>query len=488
MWQYCRMTNEILTPDEMRQAEAMAIAGGIPSLQLMENAGSAVTAEILNRYKKCALTVLCGPGNNGGDGFVVARLLAAKKWPVNVYLMGELKALKGDADVMAKKWKGPISNIAAFKSSIGGKSNPGLIVDAIFGIGLNRDFDIGVVDDIIRAEVPVIAIDVPSGVDGATGEQRGCSVIADLTVTFFRKKPAHVLLPGRTLCGEIVVADIGISECVADALPVRIYENIRNDLLSLQPEHHKFHRGHAFVWSGPEFSTGAARLAALAAARCGAGLTTILGSRDALLVHANHVSSIMLKPVESLEDLQSVWDDNRQKAFCIGPAAGINDMTRQVALLMLKTSWPVVLDADALTVFANAPEELFQSINAIEGRSVVLTPHEGEFQRLFGDIPGNKIQRTQMAAKISGAAVVLKGADTVIAIASGFAHVNTNAPPKLATAGSGDVLAGIITSLLAQGFEAFMAACAGVWMHGDAANRCAKRSIMAEDLLAELGK
>ncbi len=481
------MTHEILTPDQMRQAEAMAIAGGIPSLQLMENAGSAVTAEILNRYKKCALTVLCGPGNNGGDGFVVARLLAAKKWPVNVYLMGELKALKGDADVMAKKWKGPISNIAAFKSSIGGKSNPGLIVDAIFGIGLNRDFDIGVVDDIIRAEVPVIAIDVPSGVDGATGEQRGCSVIADLTVTFFRKKPAHVLLPGRTLCGEIVVADIGISECVADAMPVRIYENIRNDLLSLQPEHHKFHRGHAFVWSGPEFSTGAARLAALAAARCGAGLTTILGSRDALRVHANHVSSIMLRPVESLEDLQPVWDDNRQKAFCIGPAAGINDMTRKVAMRMLKTGFPVVLDADALTVFAHEPEELFQAIKAIKGRPVVLTPHEGEFERLFKNLPGNKIQRTQMAAKVSGAAVVLKGADTVIAIGDGYAHVNTNAPPKLATAGSGDVLAGIITSWLAQGYDEFMSACAGVWQHGDAANRCNKRSIIAEDLIAELG-
>ena len=389
---------------------------------------------------------------------------------------------------MAAKCKDQVADFAAFKSAVSGKSRPGLIVDAIFGIGLNRDFDMAWADTINNAEIPVVAIDVPSGVDGLTGEQRSCSVIADLTVTFFRKKPAHVLLPGRTLCGEIVVADIGISGDIADALPLRVYENPAFDLLALRPEHHKFHRGHAMVWSGPEFSTGAARLAAQAAAQCGAGLTTILGSRDALHVHANHVSSIMLKPVESLEDLQPVWDDNRQKAFCIGPAAGINDMTRQVALLMLKTGWPVVLDADALTVFANAPKELFQSINAIEGRSVVLTPHEGEFQRLFGDIPGNKIQRTQMAAKISGAAVVLKGADTVIAIASGFAHVNTNAPPKLATAGSGDVLAGIITSLLAQGFDAFMAACAGVWMHGDAANRCAKRSIMAEDLLAELGK
>lgn len=488
MWHYGKMTNEILTPDEMRQAEALAIVGGIPSSQLMENAGRAVAVEILKRYKKCAVAILCGPGNNGGDGFVVARFLAAKKWPVKVYLVGKRKALKGDAAKMAAKWQGQVVDFAAFKAAVSGKSRPGLIVDAVFGIGLNRDFDMAWADTINNAEIPVVAIDVPSGVDGLTGEQRSCSVIADLTVTFFRKKPAHVLLPGRTLCGEIVVADIGISGDIADALPLRVYENPAFDLLALRPEHHKFHRGHAMVWSGPEFSTGAARLAAQAAAQCGAGLTTILGSRDALHVHANHVSSIMLKTIENLDDLQPVLDDNRKKAFCIGPAAGVNDMTRKFALRMLKTGWPVVLDADALTVFANAPEELFQSINAIEGRSVVLTPHEGEFQRLFGDIPGNKIQRTQMAAKISGAAVVLKGADTVIAIASGFAHVNTNAPPKLATAGSGDVLAGIITSLLAQGFDAFMAACAGVWMHGDAANRCAKRSIMAEDLLAELGK
>ncbi len=487
MWHYGRMTNEILTPDEMKQAEALAIASGIPSLQLMENAGRAVAVEILKRYKKCAVAIICGPGNNGGDGFVVARLLAAKKWPVKIYLVDERKKIKGDAAKMAAKWKDQVADFAASKRAVSGKSRPGLIVDAIFGIGLNRDFDMAWADTINNAEIPVVAIDVPSGVDGLTGEQRGCSVVADLTVTFFRKKPAHVLLPGRTLCGEIIVADIGISGEIVDALPIRVFENAKNDLLALFPEHHKSNRGHAMIWSGPELSTGAARMAAKAAACSGAGLTTILGSRDALRVHAHHVSSIMLKSVESLADLQSVLDDKRQKAFCIGPAAGVNDMTRKVALRMLKTGWPVVLDADALTVFATEPEELFLAIKAVRGRPVVLTPHEGEFERLFKNLPGNKIQRTQMAAKTSGAAVVLKGADTVIAIASGFAQVNTNAPPKLATAGSGDVLAGIITSLLAQGNNEFMSASAGVWNHGDAANRCVKRAIIAEDLIAELG-
>jgi ADP-dependent NAD(P)H-hydrate dehydratase / NAD(P)H-hydrate epimerase len=289
------------------------------------------------------------------------------------------------------------------------------------------------------------------------------------------------------MCGEIVEADIGISDEIAYSLHVKVHENSQSDRLALSPEQHKFHRGHAFIWSGPELSTGAARLAAMAAARTGAGLTTILGSREALRIHAGHVSSIMLRQVENLEDLRPVLEDKRKKAFCIGPAAGINDMTRKVAFHMLKTGWPVVLDADALTVFADEPEALFQAIKAVKWRDVVLTPHEGEFARLFKDITGNKIQRAQFAAEISGACIVLKGADTVIAIPSGFASVNTNAPSKLATAGSGDVLAGIITSWLAQGYDDFMSASAGVWQHGEAANRCSKRSIIAEDLIAELG-
>jgi ADP-dependent NAD(P)H-hydrate dehydratase / NAD(P)H-hydrate epimerase len=484
-------TSEILTPEQMYEADALAIAGGIPALTLMENAGRAVVGEITKRFKKCAVAVICGPGNNGGDGFAVARLLAAKKWHVRVYLVGERKALKGDAAKMATKWKGPVGNFQDFENCIGGKSGHKLIVDAIYGAGLNRDFPGYLADGMHGAAIPIVSIDVPSGIDGLTGQVRHACPIADLTVTFHRKKPAHVLQPGRRLCGEIVVADIGIPDDVTDQLPIRIYENTAPDLPDPRAFEHKFQRGHALVWSGDELSTGASRLTALAAARSGAGLTTLIGSHNALCVHAQHLTSVMLKPVENLEDLRVVLLDERLSAVCIGPAAGISDITRKAVLRILKSGIDTVLDADALTVFAVAPEELFGAIKALPNRVVVMTPHQGEFARLFSDLCGesvSKVERVVKAAERSGARIILKGSDTVIANPNGFAKVNTNAPPKLATAGSGDVLAGIVTGLLAQGMDGFNAACAAVWLHGDAANRCERRTPIAEDLIAELGK
>jgi ADP-dependent NAD(P)H-hydrate dehydratase / NAD(P)H-hydrate epimerase len=481
------MTLEILTPQQMYDADALAIKGGVPSLRLMENAGRAVVAEIVKRFKRCTVAVVCGPGNNGGDGFVVARLLAAKKWPVRVYLVGERKALKGDAAKMAAKWKGRIGSFEDFVKLTGGVGH-GLIVDAIYGAGLNKDFSGWLADGLHGAGVPIVSIDVPSGVDGLTGQPRHCSVIANLTVTFFRKKPAHVLQPGRRLCGEVVVTDIGIGADIADALPIRIYENAKPHQPDLDLYEHKYRRGHAVVWSGGELNTGASRLAAQAAARIGAGLTTLVGTAEALRVHAAHVSSIMLKQVETRDDLRVLLDDRRIKAMCIGPAAGVTDMTRKATLRMLKSGIDMVIDAAALTVFADAPDDLFAAIKAKPERLVVLTPHEGEFARLFGEIAGSKIERACEAAKRSGAVVVLKGSDTVIANSHGFACVNTNAPPTLATAGSGDVLAGIITGLMAQGMDGYGLACAAVWLHGDAANRVTRRTLIAEDLIEALGQ
>ena len=482
--------SEILTPKQLYEADALAIASGTASLTLMKNAGRAVADVIMERFKKCPVAVICGPGNNGGDGFVVARLLATKKWPVRVYLVGERDALKGDAAKMAAKWKGPVGNFKDFENGIGGKSGHRLIVDAIYGAGLNRDFPGYLADGIHGAGVPVVSIDVPSGVDGHTGRSRNCSVIADLTVTFFRKKPAHVLQPGRRLCGEVIVADIGIPDEVADALPIRIYENSRPDLPYLHADTHKFRRGHAVIWSGPELATGAARLAAVAAARSGAGLTTLIGTRDSLRIHAHHVTSIMLKPIENDEDLRLLLADKRITALCIGPAAGVNDHTRKTVLRLLKSGIDTVLDADAITVFSDAPDELFTAIKALPNRAVVLTPHAGEFARLFSNLcneSDSKVERTIEAARRSGARIIFKGSDTVIANPNGFATVNTNAPPKLATAGSGDVLAGIVTGLLAQGMDAFNATCAAVWLHGEAANRSPRRTLIAEDLLKGLG-
>jgi ADP-dependent NAD(P)H-hydrate dehydratase / NAD(P)H-hydrate epimerase len=484
------MSTEVLTPQQMAEADRLC---GIPILKLVERAGQAVADVVVARYKRCPVAIICGPGNNGADGFAVARLLAAKKWRVSVYRVGDDKALQGNAAVMAKKWKGTIGSFADFEKSVGGKFGPKLIVDAMFGAGLNRDFPAALADGVQSAGVPVVSIDVPSGVDGKTGQVRFCSVIADVTVTFVRKKPAHVLQPGRHLCGEIVVADIGIGDDVIDALPIRIYENTKPAVPDFPAVTHKYKRGHAVIWSGPELQTGAARLSAMAAARSGAGLTTVVGGRDALRIHAHHLSSVMLKPVETLEDLQALLVDERITAFCIGPAAGVHERTRKAVLRILRNGPDCVLDADALRAFANDPEELFSAIKARErpDRTVVLTPHDGEFLSLFKHLNldlHDKVERSCKAAAASGAVVVYKGSDSVIANPSGFALVNTNAPSKLATAGSGDVLAGIITGLLAQGMDAFVAACAGVWLHGDAANRVDRRSIIAEDLIDALGR
>jgi ADP-dependent NAD(P)H-hydrate dehydratase / NAD(P)H-hydrate epimerase len=484
-----RVMHEILTPEQMYAADRLAIARGISSLKLMEAAGRAVVAEVAKRFTKRAVAVLCGPGNNGGDGYVVAHVLKAKGWTVRVYAPDGPPKLKSDAATMAAKWKGAVGTFDDFERNIGGRSGPRLIIDAIYGAGLNREMPGRFADGMHGAGVPIVAIDVPSGIDGLTGEVRGAAPRADLTVTFFRKKPGHILLPGRSYCGEVVVADIGIPDDVADELPIRIHENAKPHLPVIHDHFHKFNRGHAVVWSGPALATGAARLAALAAARSGAGLTSIAGPREALLVHAAHVSSIMLKPVETPDQLSDLLRDKRITAICIGPAAGVGEATRKRVLRALKGNAAVVLDADALRSFSDDAETLFAAIKAKPNRDVVMTPHEGEFQSLFKALTQElraKHEHAQAAAALSGARIIYKGADTVIANPNGFASINTNAPPKLATAGSGDVLAGLVTGLLAQGMDAYNAACAAVWLHGDAANRIPRRSILAEDLIAAL--
>jgi NAD(P)H-hydrate epimerase len=380
---------------------------------------------------------------------------------------------------MAARWEGPVEAIA-------GMEGAGLIVDALFGAGLSRDFPAELAHKINGAGVPVVAVDVPSGLDGATGRPRGAAVKAEVTVTFFRTKPGHVLMPGRALCGETVVADIGIPDSVLDAIGPQTFANVRPTLPDHSPAAHKYTRGHAVVVSGDRLHTGAARLAAEAALRIGAGLVTVAGNEAALAVHAAHLTAIMLSNL----DLGELLADRRKNAVCVGPAAGVGPATRNAVLAALASGAACVLDADALTSFADRPEDLFRSIAAGPGRAVVLTPHEGEFSRLFKDMPkdsASKYERARKAARKAGAIVVLKGPDTVIAAPTGRAVVNTNAPPWLATAGSGDVLAGMITALLAQGMRGFEAACAAVWLHGEAARRHGAGGLTAENLLDRIG-
>ncbi len=467
--------NEILTPAEMYRADALAVQSGIPSLTLMENAGRAVAEEIVRRYGARSTLIACGPGNNGGDGFVVARHLKAWGWDARVGLLGDGAQLAGDAALMAAKWDGAIET---------GIETAGaeLIVDALFGAGLSRDFPLALADAINGAGVPVVAIDMPSGLDGATGFPRGSSVKAGLTVTFFRKKPGHVLMPGRSLCGETAVADIGIPVSALDEIGPKLVENSRPALPVPSMAGHKYERGHAVIVSGGPLNTGASRLAASAALKVGAGLVTISGTREALMVHAAHVTAIMLTDVE----LPLLLADRRKNAVCIGPAAGIGPETRINVQTILASGAATVLDADAVTSFADDPGPLFAAVAKIPDRPVVITPHEGEFLRLFNDLnveSNPKHERAREAAQRSGAVIILKGSDTVIANPDGRAAINTNAPPSLATAGTGDVLAGLVTGLLAQGMDGYEAACAAVWLHGEAANRHGPNGLTAETLI-----
>lgn len=468
----------LLSVEEMYRADSLAMQGGVPGLTLMETAGTAIARAIRRRFRPRPVAVLCGPGNNGGDGFVVARLLAAEGWPVRLGLLGAPDALKGDAGANAKRWRRPIQPL--HPDLLAGDP---LVVDALFGAGLARPLD-GIARTLIEAinarGLDCIGVDVPSGVHGDSGEVLGVAPRCRLTVTFFRAKPGHLLLPGRALCGELIVADIGIPAAALDAIRPATFENgpalWQDDLPRPALTGNKYHRGHAVVAGGDEM-TGAARLAAEAARRIGAGLVTIAAAPSVHAIYAAGRPGTIVARIADANALQALCSDPRRNAILIGPGAGVSAQTRERVLMLLGLVKPCVLDADALTVFRHDPESLFAAIKA----PCVLTPHEGEFARLFAD-SGGKLTRARAAAARSRAVVLLKGADTVIAAPDGQAAINANAPPTLATAGSGDVLAGLILGLLAQGVPAFMAAGTAVWLHGRAASMVGP-GLIAEDLI-----
>jgi NAD(P)H-hydrate epimerase len=503
--------NELLTAAEMGRADRLAGERGVAALVLMENAGRAVAeaAAALAPRPGASIAIACGPGNNGGDGFVAARLLHEQGYAVRLGLLGSRDALKGDAAAMAERWDGaePLGP-ALFTSA-------DVIIDALFGAGLSRPLDGTAAEAVTAVNAsgrPVVAVDVPSGLDGSTGLAAGPVVRATSTVTFFRLKPGHVLLPGRVLCGAVKLANIGIPDDVLAEVKPAAFVNRPSLWLDAFPrprlDGHKYSRGHVVVVSGPAESTGAARLGARGALRVGAGLVTVVGNGAATAVNATHLSAVMVKALGSDHAVSEFLADERRNAVLIGPGAGVGAQTAATVLTVLGSGAAVVLDADALTSFA--PDEtdepvraagfgfvlrgaepeptldgLFEAIKARRA-PVVLTPHEGEFKRLFGGVTGmdakaSKLERARRAAMVSGAIVILKGPDTVIAAPDGRAAINDNAPPWLATAGSGDVLAGFATGLLAQHMPAWEAACAAVWLHGECATAFGP-GLIAEDL------
>lgn len=491
----------------MAKADQLTIARGGLGIELMNHAGRAVFDVISSLWEADKrIGLFAGPGNNGGDAFVLGRLLIEDRYSVRAALLGNEHKLNGDAQQAAHDFPAEIESEC---EAICDWAD--ILVDGLFGAGLHRDITDHAaqwIQYMNKSEKPIIAIDLPSGIDGENGQIRGNAVHARKTVTFFRAKPGHILLPGRLHCGDITIADIGIrSQVLNDIKPQSTLNRPtiwRSSWPVTKTSDHKYNRGHAVAVSGSINKTGAARLAAGAALRVGAGLVSLASPVDALQVNASHLTAIMVEQMDGKEGLQQILSDPRKASLILGPGLGISNDTCSLVEVALTSARDIILDADALTSFADNLYEFKALIERThesnphgKARQIVLTPHAGEFYRLFdpstdaSDASINdghssypdkgKIEAACWAAQHLGVVLVYKGADTVVAAPDGRISIADNAPPFLATAGSGDVLAGIIGGLLAQGMPAFEAASAGVWLHGEAGN-IAGFGMTADDL------
>ncbi len=481
------IAHRLLDVAQMREADRATIAAGTPGLTLMERAGAGLAEIALTMLpQRGRVVILCGPGNNGGDGFVAGRILADAGHRVELGLLGSREKLAGDAGAAASRYQGPVAALEALDPA-----GADLVIDALFGTGLTRDLEGDVaacVTRVAQSGVPVLAVDIPSGIDGDTGLIRGVALPASRTVTFAARKPGHLLLPGRDLCGTVSVVDIGIADATLDGFAPALFANEpalwRASLPQCETNTHKYKRGHALVLSGEMHRTGAARLAARAALRAGAGAVTLASPRNALAVNAAHLTAIMLTPCDTPDELGGLLEDPRISAIALGPGYGVGEATRAMVKAAARAGRGLVLDADALTSFAG--EAFTLGMIATAARACVLTPHEGEIRKLFESAEGvldapSRWQAALRAAEIARAVVVWKGGDTIVASPDGRAAILAETTPHLATAGSGDVLTGIITGLIAQAMPAFEAACAATWLHAQAGIACGP-GLIAEDL------
>ncbi len=484
---------EVITTVEMAEADRLAAAAGTPGAVLMDRAGRAV-AEAAERLAARAggrrILVLCGPGNNGGDGFVAAAALADRGYPVDIAALVPAERLHGDAAGAAAAWHGPVIDAAA-----AAPERYDLVVDALFGAGLSRPLEgpaRALVERVAAAGRPVLAVDLPSGLSGDTGAVLGAAIRAVETVTFVRLKPGHLLMPGRSFCGAVTLADIGIAPRLLGEVGGQLFHDLPELWAGRFPTPaaagHKYSRGHLLVVSGPMPTLGAARLSARGGLRIGAGLVTVASPDDALAAHAAQLTAVMLKPFGDPGALAAILGDARKNAIVIGPGLGHHADTPALVEAVLASrsgARATVLDADALTLFAGRPDALAALIRHGAG-PVVVTPHDGEFANLFNGLDDvvkapSKVERARAGARRLGAVLVLKGPDTVVAAPDGRAAIAGEDAPWLATAGSGDVLAGMIGGLLAQAMPAFEAASAAVWLHAAAANHVGP-GLIAEDL------
>ena len=486
-------TIEVVTTAEMAEADRLAAAAGTPGAVLMDRAGRAVAAvaeRMLAERGGRRVLVLCGPGNNGGDGFVAAAELRRRGFAVEVASLVPIERLKGDAAGAAAAWPGPVGGAEA--------ADPvahDLVIDALFGAGLCRPLDgtaAALAERAAVARCPVLAVDLPSGLSGDSGAVLGAAMRATETVTFFRLKPGHLLMPGRERCGPVTLADIGMPPSVLGAIGPRLFHDLPELWGDRYPTPtaagHKYTRGHLLVVSGPMPTIGAARLSARGGLRIGAGLVTVASPADALAIHAAHLTAVMLKPFDDPDGLGEILADARKNAVVMGPGLGHHPDTPALVRAALRPgheSRSAVLDADALTLFAGRAGDLAALVRAANG-PVVVTPHDGEFAKLFDGLDDvlhapTKVERARAGARRLGAVLVLKGPDTVVASPDGRAAIAGQDAPWLATAGSGDVLAGMVGGLLAQGMPAFEAACAAVWLHAAAADHVGP-GLISEDL------
>jgi len=460
------MKNELLTAEGVKETEQAAIAAGLSEHTLMERAGEGVMEVILEKYSSCPTVIFCGFGKNGGDGRVVARLLKEKGWPVDVVNLEKLPPFEKLEKLLKQA---------------------GLIVDALFGSGLNRPLgeEVLMLISLINASLkPVVSIDIPTGIEMNSGACCQEGVRATMTVTFFRARTGHYLLPGRMYRGELVVKDLGLPDQILPPITAHLNNpSLWNDSLDdPQPFDHKYDRSPCLIIA-TGCMPGAIRLASLAARRGGAGLVRVMCKQEEYALFATTAWGEIITPVTSAKEFLKWSEDKHFRALLWGTGTYPHPSIREQAITILLTKKPCVLDGGALSSFAGKTSELTSHLH----ENVILTPHEGEFLRLFPHLAflNNKAEKALKAAAEAGAVIVLKGSDTVIASPKGDLIINANAPTTLATAGTGDVLAGLMVSLLAQGHSPFEAAAAAVWIHGEAANHRGL-GLIAEDLLGEI--